>query len=347
MKFSGASSTQAVSPLPRVSILMPIRNEERYLRAALGSLFRQSASEWELVAVDDGSTDATPAILEAAAREQSRVRVIRLEGAGLVAALSEGLAACRAPLLARMDGDDVCHPRRLERQAGYLEAHPQVGLVASTFRHFPRAGLRRGMLDYEKWQNSLVDQSQIMRDLFVESPFVHPGIMVRRSIVEELGGYRDCGWAEDYDLWLRMAARGTTFVRLPDPLFFWRDHPERETRTSGLYAPDAMRRCKFHHLRRGFLSDASEVIVAGAGKEARAWQRLLAADGVRVSHWLDIDPRKIGRILHDAPVLHSSELELGDRKMIVAIGLRGARAEFRGVASGRGWVEGEDFVCVA
>jgi len=326
---------------------MPVRNEERYLQAALSSLYLQTLADWELVVVDDGSADKTPFILEQAARSDARVRVIRRAGGGLVAALNAGLNACRAPLLARMDGDDICHPRRLEMQASYLDAHPDTGLVACSFRHFPRNDLKRGMLAYESWQNSLVDHDQVTLDLYVESPFVHPGIMTRRNIVEQLGGYRDCGWAEDYDLWLRMAAAGVRFARLPETLFFWRDHPERATRTRDEYASHAFRCCKFHHLRRGFLRDTSEVVIAGAGLEARAWQRLLAADGVVVSHWLDIDPRKIGKILHGAPVVRPEELELAGRKMITAIGLRGARQQFRSVAEKLGWQEGLDFVCVA
>lgn len=326
---------------------MPVRNEERYLQVALNSLYLQTFADWELVVVDDGSADTTPFILEQAARSDARVRVIRRAGGGLVAALNAGLNACQAPLLARMDGDDICHPRRLEMQASYLDAHPDTGLVACSFRHFPRNDLKRGMLAYESWQNALVDHDQVTLDLYVESPFVHPGIMTRRNIVEQLGGYRDCGWAEDYDLWLRMAAAGVRFGRLPGTLFFWRDHPERATRTRDEYASQALRCCKFHHLRRGFLRDTSEVVIAGAGLEARAWQRLLAADGVVISHWLDIDPRKIGKILHGAPVVRPEELELAGRKMITAIGLRGARQQFRSVAETLGWQEGQDFVCVA
>lgn len=332
---------------PRICVLMPVRNEERYLPAALESLYRQTLGEWELVAVDDGSYDATPAILAAAAAKDHRVRLISLKGSGLVAALNAGLCACRAPYLARMDGDDICHPRRLALQAAFLDAHPEVGLVASGFRHFPRHTLRRGMIEYERWQNALGDHRLIMRDLFVESPFVHPGIMARLSLVQDLCGYRDLGWAEDYDLWLRMAKAGTRFARLAEPLLFWRDHPERATRTLGAYGSEALRRCKCHHLREGFLEGVSQVVMAGAGREARAWQRLLSADGIQVTNWLDIDPRKIGRTLHGAPVLHSSGFELCGQKMIVAIGLRGARDQFRQVAHERGWREGVDFTCVA
>ncbi|HJV34561.1 MAG TPA: glycosyl transferase, partial [Geomonas sp.] len=93
--------------------------------------------------------------------------------------------------------------------------------------------------------------------------------------------------------------------------------------------------------------DVSEVVLAGAGKEARAWQRVLAPEGVRVCHWLDIDPRKVGRVLHGAPVLRPAELSLEGRRMMVAIGLRGARDSFRQTARELGWREGIDFICVA
>lgn len=333
--------------LPQVSILMPVRNEERYLSMALDSLYRQTFHDWELIAVDDGSSDHTPAILAGAAHSDRRVTVLRREGGGLVAALNAGLEACRSPLVARFDGDDICHPRRLERQTAYLEAHPDIGLIACNFRHFPRTGLKQGMIDYEAWQNGLADHSLVIRDLFVESPFVHPGIMTRRAILEEVGGYQDNGWPEDYDLWLRMAAAGVRFARLPQTLLFWRDHPERATRTMDEYALHAFRAAKCHHLLHSFLRGESEVVIAGAGLEARAWQRLLDAADVTVSTWLDVDPKKIGRILHNAPVISPGQLQLDGRKMIVAIGVRGAREQFRSVAEGRGWQEGVDFVCVA
>jgi hypothetical protein len=144
-----------------------------------------------------------------------------------------------------------------------------------------------------------------------------------------------------------MAAAGGRFVRLPQTLLFWRDHPERATRTREEYASHAFRACKCHHLLHGYLADVSDIVIAGAGQEARAWQRLLAAAGVTVSAWLDVDPRKLGRTLHNAPVLSPGELDLAGRKMIVAIGVRGAREQFREVAVGRGWQEGMDFVCVA
>ncbi len=331
---------------PAVSILMPVRNEEPYLPAALHSISAQTCTDWELVVVDDGSSDATPDILALAAAQDSRIRVIRRTGGGLVAALNDGLASCRAPLLARMDGDDISHPRRLERQVAYLVSHPDVGLVATGFCHFPRSSLKQGMLGYEEWQNGLLDHEAIMRDLFVESPFVHPSVMIRRHLLVNIGGYRDCGWAEDYDLWLRLAQTGTRFSRLPDQLFFWRDHPDRSTRTDSLYSTDAFRTCKLHYLLQGSLQHRTKVIIAGAGLEGRAWQRLLAGAGISVSAWIDVDPRKVGRELHGAPVLGTDNLTALKDLILVAIGVRGARNQFRQLALSLGLLEGRDYISV-
>jgi hypothetical protein len=246
-----------------------------------------------------------------------------------------------------MDGDDICHPSRLESQVAYLENNPEIGLVACNFRHFPRTHLKQGMLAYETWQNGLVSHELILRDCFVESPFIHPSILTRRTLINSIGGYRDMGWPEDYDLWLRLAAAGVQFARLPQELFFWRDHPERATRVMNEYADSSFRTCKLHHLLQGYLKDTREVVIAGAGLEGRAWQRLLDAEGITVSKWIDVDRRKIGRILHGAPVVSTAHLLELNSKILVAIGVRGAREQFRELALPLGLKEGVDYICIA
>lgn len=334
------------APGPAVSILMPVRNEARYLSQAIASIRRQTMENWELVAVDDGSTDATAGILDDAAAGDSRIRALRNPERGLVPALNHGLGACRAPLVARMDGDDISHPCRLANQLRLMEDSPDVDLVASSFRHFPRHGLKAGMLAYEEWQNALLSHELVTADLFVESPFVHPSVMYRRETVLAVGGYRDMGWPEDYDLWLRLAAAGARFARIDAPLFFWRDRPERATRTMAEYSLEAFRACKACHLKEGFLRGCDRVILAGAGKEGRAWRRTLDAAGIAVEHWIDVDPRKKGRTLHGAVVLSPEEVTPGSAKMLVTVGTRGARNGIRGWARGAGFVEGKDFICV-
>ncbi len=332
-------------PDPALSVLLPVRNGAPYLAAALDSIVRQSLVEWELVVVDDHSADETPRILADYVRRDPRIRVITPEGAGLVPALNAGLAACRAPLVARMDADDISHPHRLQRQLEFLERDPALGLVACNFRHVPRQQLRVGMHAYETWQNGLITHEQIQRDLFVESPFVHPTVMFRKQLVEQVGGYRECGWSEDYDLWLRLAAAGVRFARLPETLFYWRDRPDRLTRTDPAYSAAAFRACKAHYLKLGFLSQVDQVTLVGAGKEGRAWRRALAAVGIGVNRWIDADPRKQGRLLHGAPVL-LPDTELLSGRLLVTVGTRGARVGLREWLTRRGLIEGVNLLFV-
>jgi len=329
---------------PVVSILMPVRNEEKYLKAALASIKAQTSTDWEFVVVDDGSTDRTAEILAAA--EDTRIRVLQNNGKGLVPALNLGLKECRGKFIARMDGDDISHPERLAQQVAVFNKQPETGLVASSFRHFPRRGLKIGMLAYEEWQNSLTTHDDIMADIFVESPFVHPGVMFRKEIAVRLGGYRDMGWAEDYDLWLRMAGTGVRFAKIDEPLIFWRDRPERATRTMNEYSADAFRRCKAHHLQSYFLRDSTKVILAGAGKEGRAWQRVLAEIGITVSKWIDVDPKKKGRVLHGAEIFAPNDISPCNSRILVTVGTRGARAGIREWANCAGFKEGADYLCV-
>lgn len=332
--------------MPRVSILLPVRDEERLLPAALKSLARQTMQDWELIAVDDGSSDGTAAILARAARDDARIRVIQRPAAGLVAALNHGLAACRADLVARMDADDICHPRRLELQVAHLESQPDITLGACCVRHIPRPAIRGGLLAYETWQNSLLTHAEIIRDFYVESPFAHPSVVFRRQAVEVVGGYRDMGWAEDYDLWLRLKLAGARFARRPETLLYWRDRPERLSRTAAHCTLAAFRRCKVHFLCRDYLAGVDAVTLWGAGREGKAWRLALADQGIAVKRWIEIDRNKIGQIIHGAPVVGLQQLAAGQGKILIAVGTKGARQQIREFAAARGLDEGIDFLCV-
>lgn len=331
---------------PQVSILLPVRNEELHLSAALRSLQKQTLQNWELVVVDDGSTDTTPDILNSFAAKDSRVHILRQSAEGLVSALNSGLAACGAPFVARMDGDDVCHPERLSKQLKALEDDPSLTLVASCVRHFPRMNIRGGMLAYEEWQNEIFNHADIIRNLFVESPFAHPSVMFRRDTIIDVGGYHQKTWAEDYDLWLRLAEQGALFARCPETLLYWRDRPQRLTRTADNCSLEAFRNCKAHFLKRCYLKDCCEVTLWGAGLEGKAWRKTLLQLGIRVCRWIDVDQRKIGQRIHGAMVYPPDILRDEPGQTLITVGARGARVQIREWASEAGLDEGSDFICV-
>jgi glycosyltransferase involved in cell wall biosynthesis len=332
---------------PAVSVVMPVRDAEATIDEALASVLGQTLRDLEVVVVDDGSTDRTPALLDTWAARDDRVRPSRGPARGIVAALNDGLAAARAPLVARMDADDVALPGRLEAQVAYLAARPDVAVAGCLVECFPRHALTAGMRHYEAWLNSVVEPEDVARELFVESPMPHPGVMFRRDAVLAAGGYRDGPFPEDYDLWLRLHAEGRRLGKVREVLLRWRDGGRRLSRTDTRYSPDSFRRLKALHLD-AFLRGRREVQLCGAGPDAKAWGRVLGEAGIRVLRYFDVDRRKIGgRIGGKAPVLDWREAgRHRDVPMLCAVGVKGVRPDIRRDLAAFGFVEGTDFVFV-
>jgi len=300
--------------------------------------------------VDDGSADGSGERLDTWARTDGRVHVVHTSARGLVEALNTGLEACRAPFVARMDADDVSHPRRLELQLELLAQRPEVNLVSCLVRHFPASRVAQGARLYERWLNSLVDPGEIVRERFVESPVAHPSVMFHREAVTSAGGYRDTGWAEDYDLWLRLIERGAVFAKVPRLLLFWREHGARLTRTHRRYSKDGFLRCKAHFLLRGPLVGCAHVVVWGAGPTGRRLARHLVEEGAPLAAFVDIDPAKIGHTTRGVPVLSPEDLPrrlTPSTVVLAAVASRGARDLIRGRLQSLGLEEGAGFWCVA
>lgn len=331
---------------PSVSILIPVHNAASTIESTLQSLFDQTLTDFEIVLVDDGSTDGTIGV--AHKKCDPRLRIIDAGRIGLIPALNLGLESCQASLIARMDADDFSAPRRLELQRQYLDTHPEVSVVGCLVESFCDTGtLGEGYLRYDDWLNTLVQHQEIARERFIESPLPHPSVMFRADDVRSIGGYRDLAWPEDYDLFCRMIAAGMHFAKVPAFLLRWRDHPQRTSRTNVRYTQDAILRCKAHHLATGPLR-GRRTVVWGAGPIGKRLGRLLQAQGVQIQAWIDIDPRKIGQTIHGAPVLAPESLPTSDDVLLVAaVGVRGARDLVRSHLRDAGWVEGTDYYCAA
>jgi glycosyltransferase involved in cell wall biosynthesis len=326
---------------PRVSVLLPVRDEEPFLAECLDSLSAQALSDFEVIAVDDGSVDATPAILEKHARRDSRFRVLRQEQAGMVAASERARGEGRAPLLARMDADDVALPERLELQVAAIEEEG-LAAVGGRVEYFPEP--TDGLRAYADWLNSLVTVEAALRDLWVECPLPGPGLTARAELVS----YRDRGWPEDYDLLLRIWENGGRFRNVDRLVHRWRDHPERLTRTQPAYTLDAFRRCKVHFLRRTLLANDRPAVVWGAGPTGKAFARELLAAGTPLAAFVEVDPRKLGKQIHGAPVVPVERAaDFGGALSLGAVSGPAGRAQVRELAARLGLVEGSDFVAVA
>jgi glycosyltransferase involved in cell wall biosynthesis len=333
--------------MPLVSILMPAYNAAATLPAALRSISAQTFREWELIAVNDGSGDGSLEILDHAAQKDRRIRILTGAHVGHIESLRSAASLAGAPLLARMDADDLMHPRRLLLQVTRMDSPPQVDLLATRVRSIGPTG--EGMRRYVDWQNGLLGHDEMTANLFVESPIAHPSVLMRRDLFERAGGYHDPGWAEDFDLWHRMRERGARFEKLPKALLSWRDSENRLTRTHPMYTEKKFYAAKLHYFKRHPLCK-SPVVVWGAGPTGRDWVRDLLRAGIEVPHVIDIDPKKIGRTIADGKVkVVSADDALSKRSGLIlgAVGSRGARDLIRARLLQEQLTEGRDFLFVA
>lgn len=331
---------------PQVSIVLPARHAAATLHTCLASIARQALPAWECILVDDGSTDGTRMVACEAARRDCRVRVVSMPHVGLIAALNEGLRHCRAPLIARMDADDLMHRDRLAAQASALERDPTLTAVGCHVRLFPRRTTSPRRLEYEAWLNGLESADDVARDAFVECPVVHPTLMMRRNMTAL--GYADRGWPEDYDLVLRALGAGMRIGVVPRRLLSWRDRPDRVSRTDGRYALDRFTVCKAHYLAARFLADANSYVLWGYGSTGRALRRALAALDRHPTHIVEIKKTRIGQRIHGAHVIAPDVLStIGARPLVVSVAREGPRAEIRAALAALGFVEGKDYVCAA
>jgi glycosyltransferase involved in cell wall biosynthesis len=331
---------------PRTSFLVPCRDAVDTLDDALRSLLAQTVDDFEIVVVDDGSAEPTRAALGAWERMDGRIRVIRTPPRGIVAALNTGAGAARGTILARMDADDIAEPTRLEHQLALLDASADLVGCGTAVRYFPRRALRGGARRYEAWINRTVTPDEIERDLFVECPIPHPTLAIRHEAFRAVGAYRDMGWPEDYDLVLRLWADGHRFGKVDEPLLRWRESSTRLSRRDTRYHADAFRRCKVHFLRRR--TGNRPIVVWGAGPVGKAFARALAEAGRRVSAFVDLDPRKIGQMIHDAPVIAPTDIDrYRQAYVLAAVGQPPARGQIRDALRAAGFREPEDCCAVA
>jgi hypothetical protein len=250
-------------PAPRVSVVMPVFNGGCYLAAAVESILRQSFNDFELIVIDDGSTDQSASLLSGFARSDGRIRVIGQANAGIVATLNRALDLARGEYVARMDADDVALPSRFDLQVAFLDAHPDVAVVGSAITLIDEEGNAIRDVDYPL---APTEVSEFL--LHVGCALAHPAVMMRRADIVAAGGYRAAyRHAEDYDLWLRISET-RALANLPDRLLLYRQHP---LKSSARFVAEQILTTKVAQL-------AAQARRAGKGDPTQGLTRIVLSD---------------------------------------------------------------------
>jgi glycosyltransferase involved in cell wall biosynthesis len=332
---------------PEISILLPVFDAGSTLPACLRSIARQTHRSWECIVVDDGSQDWSLALAKRAAEADARFRVVSTPHRGLVSALNTGIGRCRGRYVARMDADDWMHRERLARQAAALTAADDLTAVGAHIRFFPRRQIRNGMRSYERWLNAIDGSERVRAEAWVECPIAHPTLFIRREILAGFG-YRDVGWPEDYDLFLRLHVAGHAQAVVPRRLLGKRCDPRRLSRTSEDYGIDRFIACKASFLAASFLARHDRYVLWGYGGTGRRLRRALHERGKAPAAIVELHPRRLGNRIHGAPVIEPGALaEWRDLPLLVSVAGADARGRIRAALARMGRREGRDFVCTA
>lgn len=329
---------------PEISVALPFRDAEPWIGGALESLRSQTLEDFEVLMVDDGSSDGGASTAASFASQDRRFRLVSTPSPGIAASLNHAIALARGVWIARLDADDECHPRRLEAQLGLARSLGSETVVSCLVRC--TGEVAEGWRLYEEWVNSLVLHEEIEKAMFVESPVPHPTAFFARETVLDAGGYSDGPFPEDYELWLRLWSRGTRFRKVPEVLLDWRERPDRLSRTSDRYSTDAFFSLKARYIGRApLVQGRSRVLLWGAGPWGRRFSDMLSREGFSVEAFVDVNPRRIGGTVRGRPVVPPESLPgMRGIPVLVCVRSRGAREEITSALTGMGFEEGADFL---
>ncbi len=274
--------------MPLVSVVLPVHNGAQTIERAIASILSQTFRDWELVVVDDGSTDHTSKILKSI--RDPRVKIFSIPHSGIAKVLNYGIRLSRGLYIARMDADDISLAQRLERQADFLEKNEHIGLVSCKVEHVGDTKRQYGYHHYVAWTNGLISTEDMRRARFQDAPFSHPSVMFRKSIFFKHGGYSEASTPEDFELWLRWYHKGVQMAKIPEVLLKWYDMDQRLSRTSPNYYSENFFKIKAKYLMLWLDSKKryERVLVFGSGrivnKRLRSFQKL----GIGINGFIDV-----------------------------------------------------------
>lgn len=293
---------------------MPVRNVEPYVETCLNSILEQTYLNWELIAVNDHSSDASGAILRRYEQGDERITILENEGRGIVEALKLAYSRSTGDLIHRMDSDDIMPVDKLEKMILQWEPGAVVTGKVEYFSDEWMVGL--GFQNYERWINDLMESSDFWADVYMECPIPSPAWLMSRSDFDAIGGFDSDHMPEDYDLCFRAYEHKLKVNTVKEVVHRWRDSQNRTSRKEPIYFPMAYYPLKVHYFLRIDRDPVKELVLWGAGKKGKLVAQLLRERSVDF-RWVTDNERKWG--LHIGGTLVSAPEDLNDVQMIVAV----------------------------
>lgn len=293
---------------PLVSILIPFKNVADYFEECLTSIHLQTYEHWEVVAVNDGSTDNSLAIALKFAAADNRFKILTNNESGIITALRKAYLNSTGKYITRMDADDYMSPERIQIMVTSLHHNGKGSLAIGKVKYFSINGVDDGYDRYEKWLNRLTSKGTNFDEIYKECVIPSPCWMVHRTDFDICGAFNPNTYPEDYDLAFRFYEAKLKCIHCTTTLHYWRDYDNRTSRTSEHYAQNYFLEIKLRYFLKLEYKLPHNLVVWGAGKKGKTIAKSLVQKNIPF-YWVCDNPKKIGKDIYGAILSHYSELK--------------------------------------
>ncbi len=303
-----------------ISILLPVFNTAAYLRECLDSILAQTEQAWELLAVDDFSTDESCSILNEYAVTDNRIKIFQNNIKGIAPALKLAYEQSSGVLISRMDSDDIMLPGKLECLKKTLLQHGKNHVATGWVEYFSKEGLGEGFKKYAVWLNGLAEGNRYWKEVYKECPVPSPCWMAWRTDLEKCGAFsQEDKYPEDYDLCFRWRDSGLAVATCEKVLHQWRDRPERASRTDKNYHDNSFLELKTDWFLKTDHDPNRPLVIWGAGRKGKRLARLLNERNITFG-WVSNNEDKIGKEIRGIELRHFNIIsQLTDPQIIIAV----------------------------
>ena len=304
---------------PLVSILMATKDTAPYLPDCLQSIINQTYTNWELLAINDHSSDATPEILEAYATKDDRIRVLHSDQHRLIPTLQFGYRQVKGELINRMDSDDKMPADKLEVLVNHWLQHGKGTIIAGGTQHFVDEGeVGGGFIRYENWLNEVAKNNKHYEEIYQECVIPSHCWIIHKEDFDAVGAFNPIVYPEDYDLCFRFYRKGLKVIGIDKILHYWRDRSNRISRTWEEYKDNRYYELKLRFFYEIDRDRSRPLVLWGAGKNGKDLARLLL-DQEEPFHWVCDNDQKVGKDIYGVILQHFQEIpELSSPQIIIA-----------------------------
>ncbi|MBW8198448.1 glycosyltransferase family 2 protein [Flagellimonas abyssi] len=327
----------------KVSIIIPFKDTADFLPECLDSIVNQTYIDWEVLAVNDHSTDTSLELLSSYSQRDKRIKVFQNNGNGIIPALQTAFAQSSGGFVTRMDSDDIMEPNRLEVMVNSLIKYGKGHVAVGKVKYFSNRGISNGYQRYEEWLNQLTSTGNNFEEIYKECVIPSPCWMVYRSDFEQSEGFEPKRYPEDYDLTFRFYEHGFKIIPCDQVLHLWRDYDTRTSRTHEHYAQNYFLDIKLHYFLKLDYDKNRPLVVWGAGFKGKKIAKGLKKQGLDFI-WLCDNPKKIGKKIYGKELVHFEALQsLKNPQSIITVANENAQYEIRSYFSELGQLPMQDY----